>query len=158
LLASTGAVENNFTNTEAGTTFVGSDGGEVFDGVNLWVSSFCCGGLSQLQVSTATVVNTYNMPYTLTPGPGPVTLAYDGMHVWVTNPNGNSVFMVQPIPLPGINGPPGPPNEYEFGVGLTGNVIGTIPVGNDPAAITFDGANIWVANEGDNTVTKIPVF
>jgi DNA-binding beta-propeller fold protein YncE len=27
-----------------------------------------------------------------------------------------------------------------------------------PHAVAFDGTNIWVANNGNNTVTKIPVF
>jgi len=29
------------------------------------------------------------------------------------------------------------------------------PVGNNPQGIVFDGAHMWVANEGDDTVTKI---
>src|SRR5689334_5863254 len=29
------------------------------------------------------------------------------------------------------------------------------PVGNSPVNFTFDGTNIWVANSGDNTVTKL---
>jgi len=28
-------------------------------------------------------------------------------------------------------------------------------VGNEPVGITFDGANIWTANSGDGTVTKL---
>src|ERR1700692_657932 len=28
-------------------------------------------------------------------------------------------------------------------------------VGNSPAGVTFDGANIWVTNVGSNTVTKL---
>jgi hypothetical protein len=30
-------------------------------------------------------------------------------------------------------------------------------VGNNPSALAFDGANMWVANEASNTVTMIPV-
>ena len=30
-----------------------------------------------------------------------------------------------------------------------------IPVGTHPAGIAFDGANIWVANGGNNNVTKL---
>jgi len=29
------------------------------------------------------------------------------------------------------------------------------PVGGEPLGLTFDGANIWVANWSDNTVTKL---
>jgi hypothetical protein len=32
-----------------------------------------------------------------------------------------------------------------------------INVGNGPRALAFDGASVWVANEGDGTVQKIPV-
>jgi DNA-binding beta-propeller fold protein YncE len=32
---------------------------------------------------------------------------------------------------------------------------GTIPVGSHPVAVEFDGANVWVANSGSNTVQKL---
>ncbi len=31
----------------------------------------------------------------------------------------------------------------------------TFAVGNEPSGVAFDGANIWVANFGDGTVTKL---
>ena len=33
--------------------------------------------------------------------------------------------------------------------------MGTFPVGSDPDAVAFDGANIWVTNYVGNTVTKL---
>jgi DNA-binding beta-propeller fold protein YncE len=36
-----------------------------------------------------------------------------------------------------------------------GLVKQSFPVGNDPFFLVFDGANIWVTNAGDNTVTKL---
>jgi DNA-binding beta-propeller fold protein YncE len=36
-----------------------------------------------------------------------------------------------------------------------GTRLGTFPVGKSPSDIVFDGANIWVTNGGDNTVTKL---
>ena len=36
-----------------------------------------------------------------------------------------------------------------------GTVAGTFPVGGNPIGVAFDGANIWVANGGGNTVTKL---
>jgi DNA-binding beta-propeller fold protein YncE len=27
--------------------------------------------------------------------------------------------------------------------------------GNEPIGVVFDGANIWVANEGSNTISKL---
>src|SRR5215472_14783786 len=34
-------------------------------------------------------------------------------------------------------------------------VFTTFPVGKEPVGIAFDGANIWTANSGDGTVTKL---
>src|SRR5256885_770184 len=31
----------------------------------------------------------------------------------------------------------------------------TVAVGNTPAGVAFDGANMWVVNNGNNTVTKL---
>ena len=36
-----------------------------------------------------------------------------------------------------------------------GAVLGTFPVGAGPRGIAFDGANIWVANQPDSTVTEL---
>ncbi|MGC2424660.1 MAG: hypothetical protein WA666_09930 [Nitrospirota bacterium] len=37
-----------------------------------------------------------------------------------------------------------------------GSLVGTYNVGSNPLGIAFDGANIWVTNEGSNTVSRIP--
>jgi DNA-binding beta-propeller fold protein YncE len=34
-------------------------------------------------------------------------------------------------------------------------VLGTFTVGSDIEGLAFDGANIWVANSGSNTVSKL---
>lgn len=39
----------------------------------------------------------------------------------------------------------------------TGAVVGTYRVGPEPSGMAFDGANIWVANYGSDTVMKIGV-
>jgi DNA-binding beta-propeller fold protein YncE len=36
-----------------------------------------------------------------------------------------------------------------------GSLVGTYAVGDVPFGICFDGANIWVTNLLDNTVTKL---
>ncbi|MFN2502599.1 MAG: YncE family protein [Pyrinomonadaceae bacterium] len=38
---------------------------------------------------------------------------------------------------------------------IDGAVIGTYPTGSYPRIATFDGANIWIANELSGTVTKL---
>jgi DNA-binding beta-propeller fold protein YncE len=35
-----------------------------------------------------------------------------------------------------------------------GSTLGTFPVGAGPVGVAFDGANIWVANSSDNTISK----
>jgi len=35
-----------------------------------------------------------------------------------------------------------------------GTILDRFPVGSKPHEITFDGANIWVTNEGSNTVSS----
>jgi len=39
--------------------------------------------------------------------------------------------------------------------GSIGTILGTYTVGKQPNGMAFDGANIWVANEGTNTVSKV---
>jgi len=36
-----------------------------------------------------------------------------------------------------------------------GDLQGTFNVGDSPEGVAFDGANIWVANYDDGTVTKL---
>jgi DNA-binding beta-propeller fold protein YncE len=35
-----------------------------------------------------------------------------------------------------------------------GSNLGTFTVGSSPEGVAFDGANIWVANQGSSTVSK----
>lgn len=36
-----------------------------------------------------------------------------------------------------------------------GSIAGTFAVGTNAQGVAFDGVNIWVANGGSNTVTKL---
>ncbi len=36
-----------------------------------------------------------------------------------------------------------------------GSLVATMRVGQQPEGLAFDGTDIWVANGGDNTVTKL---
>jgi sugar lactone lactonase YvrE len=38
---------------------------------------------------------------------------------------------------------------------LDGKQAGTFNVGTGPSLMAFDGANVWVVNQGDQTVTKL---
>jgi hypothetical protein len=39
----------------------------------------------------------------------------------------------------------------------TGYVVNTIPVGTNPRSISSDGAYVWVANRGSNTISQITI-
>jgi YVTN family beta-propeller protein len=67
------------------------------------------------------------------PSPPGAAVSADGS-VWVTSPEANVVFRIDPV---------------------TASVVQTIPVGSDPSAITADGRDIWVANTLDGTVSRI---
>src|SRR5215471_11278561 len=47
------------------------------------------------------------------------------------------------------------PNQIALKHWYKANLTTNFPVGTSPVAVTFDGANIWVVNAFDNTVTKL---
>jgi len=47
------------------------------------------------------------------------------------------------------------PNQIALKHWYKANLTTSFPVGTSPGAVTFDGANIWVSNQFDNTVTKL---
>jgi len=65
-------------------------------------------------------------------------VAFDGANIWVTNQFSDSVTKLR---------------------ASDGAVLGTYAVGKDPfgvaLAITPTGLNVWVANFGSNTVSKL---
>jgi YVTN family beta-propeller protein len=67
------------------------------------------------------------------PGRPGAAVAADGS-VWVTSPEGNVVYRIDPV---------------------TATVVQTIPVGAGPSAITAAGPDIWVANTLDGTISRI---
>ena len=62
---------------------------------------------------------------------------FDGINVWVTSdiPGGSVVELRA----------------------SDGSFAGSFSLGSYPVGAAFDGANIWVANSGSNTVTEIRV-
>jgi YVTN family beta-propeller protein len=69
------------------------------------------------------------------PDPPGAAVAADGS-VWVTSPEGNVVYRIDPV---------------------TASIVQTIPVGSGPSAITATGPDIWVANTLAGTVSRISV-
>jgi len=65
----------------------------------------------------------------------PHAVAWDGFYVWAACRNG-------------VVGKGRPADFYTIGG------LGLFAVGSGPAALASDGANIWIANSGDGTVTR----
>jgi len=112
---------------------------------------------------------------TITIGPGYLTAAFDGTHLWVaqddhhlakldlttntiidtvtvtvgTNP---TTMAYDGTHLWVVNN--GSNNVTKIDP-LTDTVLTTIAVGTTPTGIAYDDTNIWVANRADNTVTKL---
>jgi DNA-binding beta-propeller fold protein YncE len=67
-------------------------------------------------------------------GNAPVSLAFDGVSIWVANEGDNTVTKLRAIDA---------------------SLVGTFTVGAAPVGVAFDGANIWVPNLNNNTVSKL---
>jgi outer membrane protein assembly factor BamB len=61
-------------------------------------------------------------------------MAFDGTHIWVTDPLGGNVNKLR---------------------ASDGAIIGTFATPGAAGHIAFDGANIWVNHGGENGVTKM---
>jgi hypothetical protein len=106
-------------------------GGLAFDGFNIWVTTgtFSNPGLARVQASNAAVTLTVPLP-----AAGPVeAILFDGSSIWVTQGGGGGLLKIRP------------------GDGV---IVGTFDPGILPLGLTFDGANIWVADNAA-TVRKI---
>ena len=101
-------------------------------------------------------------------------IAFDGSRIWIANNFGASVSIITPgttIPwtvttITSFDGPEGilydSSNIWVVEVGgsirrvdAAGAVLQTVTVGSLPGFPAFDGTNIWVPNQGSNTVSVI---
>ena len=96
-------------------------------GDDIWVTNFTDGTLSKLRASDGATLGTFNVGRSS-------GLALGRNVLWVSRGPADVVRMVNPV---------------------DGSVLGTFAVGDVPVGIAFDGANVWVANNGSNNVTKL---
>jgi hypothetical protein len=145
----------------------------IFDGENIWVTSFGSGEVTQIRPSDEEVLHTYAA------GTNPNALTYDGRFLWVASESGPDITIVNPrtgaIPTT-LGTAQGIPNSGHWGMAFDGeyvwvtnpatdnvtkiragdkNVMGSYPTGDAPHGIIFDGYYIWVSNNGGNTVTRL---
>ena len=150
LLSNSASAQNNFYQTALlrwygdinGSSFaVGTNPVAVaFDGSSIWVASYNGFKVTKLRASDGASV-------TINLGANLESLAYDGLNMWVTEGGSNSVAKIRAS------------DGALLGTFPVGNfacaIVGTFAVGASPCALAHDGANIWVVNQGGNSVTKL---
>jgi DNA-binding beta-propeller fold protein YncE len=67
---------------------------------------------------------------------GAEAIAFDGLTVWITNSDSNSVTKL---------------------TASDGSTLGTFPVGLTPSGIVFDGQSMWITNYRSSTIMKMRV-
>jgi DNA-binding beta-propeller fold protein YncE len=141
----------------------------VFDGSNIWVACWGSLELVKLRASDGAHLGKLQMQS------GPQTLGFDGEKIWVSDDSDSvlTVIRVSDNKIVGdANGGCYPCGGMAFdgrNMWVTaydaytvnrlsardGTFKRPIPVGVQPAGVIFDGTSIWVANQADDTVTKI---
>ncbi len=152
--------------TILGTFGVGSGPiGLVFDGANIWVSSNNGSSVTKLRGSDGKTLGVFQV------GKNPFWMAFDGQNVWVANSGDGTVSVLRASDGKALNSintggaiAAAFDGTYIWISTYTTTVVrlrqdgsnaGTFTVGHNPLGIAFDGANLWVANRGDATITKL---
>jgi len=117
-----------------------------YDGANVWVTS--------MQYSTLNNFNAHGWWNTPSGGisstdPQPVAACYDGLYIWVACRGSNSVEMIMPRR-----------NSLESSIEVNW-ALKLVTTAERPAAgkglsaICYDGQNVWVTNDSNNTLVKM---
>jgi hypothetical protein len=110
---------------------LGTDPNEIaFDGTNLWTANI--GPPGSVSIITPQAAPPYPVTTVTTGFTQPAGIFYDGAHIWVTDKAGKL-----------------------FKLDGSGNIIQTVTVGAGGGYPVFDGANIWVPNVNDNSITVV---
>jgi hypothetical protein len=155
-----GAILGTFSTQTGGTA-----GALTFDGANIWVGITDNPLLLKFRASNGALIGTFSLTAITQ------ALAFDSEHVWATS----GTKLVELRPSDGVI-----MHVFELGTSVQGLAIdssfhmwatlsnGTVArvqeeddpiftfnVGTNPRGIAFDGANMWVANSGQLSVTKL---
>jgi YVTN family beta-propeller protein len=139
--------------------------GIVSDGVYNWVLTTTA--LVKVKVADGTIVWTYT-PSIQPPG----SIGFDGTNIWVGVPNNGAWYLVPAnattTPTPTVFYGPAIQSMTSIGTSLVAGTTGGVQMFslsgsagislNMPGnhyGIAFDGTNVWVTNNGSNTVSKI---
>jgi DNA-binding beta-propeller fold protein YncE len=103
-----------------------------FDGARIWTAN-----ADNVAGSVSIVTPGASIPWTVTTVTtgfkSPIGVVYDGASVWVTDFN--------------------PPRLFKLD--SAGAILQTVTVGFQPRYPVYDGTNIWVPNEGSDTITVV---
>jgi hypothetical protein len=112
-------------------TLGGAPSGIAFDGSNLWTANTLTPGSVSIitpQASTPYPITTVSTGFI-----APFGILYDGGNIWITDLLADALKKLD----------------------SSGNILQTVPVGHNPRSPVFDGTNIWVPNEFDNSITVV---
>jgi hypothetical protein len=101
--------------------------GIAFDGLDIW-TAYDGGSVSKIDPVAKTLLFTVSTGFTNIYG-----ILFDGAHIWVTDYSTSTLL------------------KLDSG----GAILQTVTVGAHPFSPVFDGTNIWVPNNGDNSVTVV---
>jgi YVTN family beta-propeller protein len=114
--------------TPAATTLGANPIGIAFDGTNLWTANFGDGSVSIVAPQSPYAVTTVTTGFT-----NPFGILYDGAHIWVTDQTAGTLLKLN----------------------SAGAIVQTVTVGPSPWFPVFDGTNIWVPNNGNDSITVV---
>jgi hypothetical protein len=102
--------------------------GVAFDGINVWMANRGPPG-------SVSILDAFDFSGTTvaTGFNAPYGILYDGAHIWVTDTGAGTLLKLDPV----------------------GNILQTVTVGTLPGFPVFDGANIWVPNYTDDSITVV---
>jgi DNA-binding beta-propeller fold protein YncE len=117
--------------TTAASNLGNSPIGIAFDGTNLWTANN--GSPGSVSIITPQAAPPYPVTTVSTGFSAPIGILYDGAHIWVTEVFAGTLLKLD----------------------AAGAILQTVTVGSLPGFPAFDGANIWVPNLGDNSITVV---
>lgn len=155
----------------AGTTKIAtgrSPGGITYDGRALWVTSNRDGIVSRIDPSTGARTD-------VPTGGNPADVVFDGTHVWVANIASGTLTRIDPTTRATTNVAVATPAGLFVAAGAVwvtqppardGDTplqrvdpvtlaVTSIAAGRAPAAVAFDGANLWVTDPGAGSMWRI---
>jgi hypothetical protein len=112
-------------------TLPGPTLGLAFDGSRMWMSNGT--SITGMFISNGKPA-TDGLTVTIDGGAG--LMAFDGVSLWVANPQGGTVTRIRPS---------------------DGKRLGRLKLSGTPAGIVFDGSSLWVATQENCTVTKFSI-